>query len=54
MTTFDEIISGSKLSKDEIMQAKEGKAGEKLAKKLLFSSSNKDKIMQAKEGKLKQ
>jgi hypothetical protein len=54
MTTFDEIIRGRKLSKDDIMQAKEGKAGEKLAKKLLGPSSNKDDIMQAKEGKLKQ
>jgi hypothetical protein len=53
MTTFDTIIRSPKLSKDDLMQAKEGKADEKLAKKLLFSSPNKDDIMQAKEGKLK-
>jgi len=54
MTTFDKITKSSKLSKDDLMQAKEGKADEKLAKKILFSSSNKDDLMQAKEGKLKQ
>jgi hypothetical protein len=46
MTTFDKIIKSSKITKDDIMQAKEGKADEKLAKKLLFSSPNKDDTIQ--------